>query len=212
MRAVSGHAAGPGRILRTQPGIGVSNQGGTGGVTSLRIRGEENYRTRFFLDGMDISDSSSPQTTARVEQLLSSGIARVEILRGPQGLIYGADAGGVVNITTAAPTEGVSGDVSAEGGRFGTRQFAGAVNGGNGTLDFSLSAADFETDGFNAMTATTIQRCTGASAGTPRTSCACRWLRGMWKATTNTTVALAPTSTPPMIARMTFSSRPGARA
>tara|TARA_R110002049_G_scaffold84341_1_gene214622 strand:+ start:3334 stop:5220 length:1887 start_codon:yes stop_codon:yes gene_type:complete len=137
-------------ILRTQPGIGVSNQGGTGGVTSLRIRGEENYRTRFFLDGMDISDSSSPQTTARVEQLLSSGIARVEILRGPQGLIYGADAGGVVNITTAAPTEGVSGDVSAEGGRFGTRQFAGAVNGGNGTLDFSLSAADFETDGFNA--------------------------------------------------------------
>ncbi len=137
-------------ILRTQPGIGVSNQGGPGSVTSLRIRGEENYRTRFFLDGMDISDSSSPQTTTRVEQLLSSGIARVEILRGPQGLVYGADAGGVVNITTAVPTEGLSGNVSAETGRFGTQQLAGAVNGGNGTLDFSLSAADFETDGINA--------------------------------------------------------------
>ena len=38
-----------------------------------------------------------------MEQLLSSGIQRVEILRGPQGLMYGADAGGVVNISTIAP-------------------------------------------------------------------------------------------------------------
>ncbi|MEZ5502923.1 MAG: TonB-dependent receptor plug domain-containing protein [Halioglobus sp.] len=96
-------------ILRTQPGVQVSNAGGPGGATSFRIRGEDGYRTMMLLDGIDISDTSSPQVSPRVEQLLSSGVQRVEILRGPQGLMYGADAGGVVNITTFAPEQGAGG-------------------------------------------------------------------------------------------------------
>lgn len=139
-------------VLRTQPGVQVSNAGGAGAPSPLRIRGEEGYRTMMLLDGIDISDTSSPQIGPRVEQLLSSGVQRVEILRGPQGLMYGADAGGVVNITTIAPEEGFGGDLSAEGGRYGTRQFAGNVGGGNDTVDFNLSGADFKTDGFNART------------------------------------------------------------
>lgn len=139
-------------ILRTQPGVAVSNTGGAGSPTSLKIRGEEGYRTLMLLDGIDISDTSSPQIGPRVEQLLSSGIQRVEILRGPQGLLYGADAGGVVNITTLAPREGFGGEVSAEGGRYGTQQFAGNIGGGNDTVDFNLSAADYQTDGFNSRT------------------------------------------------------------
>jgi vitamin B12 transporter len=145
-------------VLRTQPGVAVSNGGGPGAVSSLRIRGEESYRTLMLLDGIDISDTSSPRVEPRVEQLLSYGVQRVEILRGPQGLMYGADAGGVVNITTLAPTEGLGGALSAEGGRYGTRQFAGNVGGGNDTVDFNLSAADYKTDGFNARTDDTVLR------------------------------------------------------
>jgi len=137
-------------ILRTQTGVAVSNAGGPGGASSMRIRGEEGFRTLILLDGIDISDTSSPQTGPRVEQLLSSGVQRVEILRGPQGLMYGADAGGVVNISTIAPSEGFGGELSAEGGRYGTQQFAGNIGGGNDDVDFTLSAADFQTDGFNA--------------------------------------------------------------
>jgi vitamin B12 transporter len=139
-------------VLRTQPGIGVTNSGGAGGVTSLRIRGEENYRTRVYLDDIDISDTSSPQFAPRLEHLLSSGIQRVEILRGPQGLVYGADAGGVVNISTLTPGSGLAGQASAEGGRYGTQQYAGNLGGGNDVVDFSMMAADFDTDGFNART------------------------------------------------------------
>lgn len=145
-------------VLRTQPAVSVTNTGGAGSATSLRIRGEEGYRTLVLLDGIDISDTSGPQVSPRFEQLLSSGIQRVEILRGPQGLMYGADAGGVVNISTIAPTEGFGGEVSAEGGRYGTSQVAGNLGGGNETIDFNLSAADFETDGFNARTTDTVLR------------------------------------------------------
>ena len=109
-------------ILRSQPAIGVSNSGGAGKPTALRIRGEEGFRTQVLLDGINISDASGTQIGPNLEHLMSAGINRVEILRGPQGLMYGADAGGIVNITTAAPSEGLTGELSAEGGRYGTQQ------------------------------------------------------------------------------------------
>ncbi len=143
-------------VLRTQPGVAVSNTGGNGSAATLRIRGEEGYRTLVLLDGIDISDTSGPQVSPRFEQLLSSAVQRVEILRGPQGLMYGADAGGVVNISTIAPTQGLGGEVSAEGGRYGSSQLAGNVGGGNDTVDFNLSVADFQTDGFNARDTDTV--------------------------------------------------------
>jgi len=65
-------------------------------------------------------------------------------------MVYGADAGGVVNITTRAPGDGFNGDVSAEGGRYDTRQLATNLAYGSDTLGGVLSVADFSTDGFNA--------------------------------------------------------------
>ncbi len=143
-------------VLTTQPSIGISTNGGPGSTTALRIRGEENLRTLVLIDGMDISDTSGTQVGPRIENLLSAGIHRVEILRGPQGLMYGADAGGVINITSYAPEQGFGGDVSAEGGRYGSRQFAANVGGKNDTGDFSLSVSDFETDGYNARSTDTV--------------------------------------------------------
>lgn len=137
-------------ILRTQPSVAVSNNGGAGKVSSLRVRGEEAFRTRVMVDGIDISDTTAPQFGPRLEQLLSSGIQRVEILRGPQGLMYGADAGGVVNISTRVPGEGWRGDVSAEAGRYGTRLLSASLAGGNDAVDGSLSLADLDSDGFNS--------------------------------------------------------------
>ena len=144
--------------LRTQPAVSVSNTGGAGKAATLRIRGEEGYRTLVLLDGIDISDTSSPQVSPRMEQLMSAGIQRVEILRGPQGLMYGADAGGVINITTRTPDDGLGGQVSAEGGRYGTQQFAASIGARSEVGDIHLSASDFSTDGFNSRTTDTVLR------------------------------------------------------
>ena len=53
-------------ILRTQPGVAVSNAGGPGGSSAMRIRGEDGFRTLVLLDGIDISDTASPQAGPRV--------------------------------------------------------------------------------------------------------------------------------------------------
>lgn len=137
-------------LLRSQPAVAASNNGGPGKATTLRIRGEEGYRTLVLFDGIDISDTSGPQFSPRLEQLLTQGIERIEILRGPQGLMYGADAGGVINMRSATPGEGLSGAASLEAGRYGTQQLSGRIGGDFDRVDLLLSATQFETDGFNS--------------------------------------------------------------
>ena len=145
-------------IMRTQPGVAASNNGGAGKATSVRVRGEEGFRTMVILDGIDMSDTSGTQVGPRMEHLLSAGIERVEILRGPQGLSYGADAGGIINIQTTAPRDGFGGRITAEAGRYGTQQLGGTIGGGSEEADFLLSVADLESDGFNARDTDTDMR------------------------------------------------------
>jgi len=145
-------------VLRYEPAVSVSNTGGAGGATSVRIRGENGFRTKVLIDGIDITNTAAPQAGPHFEQLTSAGIERVEILRGPQGLMYGADAGGVVAITTPRGQSGITGGVSGEFGRYDTRQFAGNLAGGSDAADFSVSATQMETDGFNATTGDTLLR------------------------------------------------------
>ena len=110
-------------VLRTQPGIGVSNSGGLGKHTILRIRGEEGYRTLLVIDGIKAVDPSVPQAAPSFDSLLAtSDLQRIEVLRGPQGFIYGADAGGVINVMTKRGEDGLGAEVGLEYGEYATRK------------------------------------------------------------------------------------------
>jgi vitamin B12 transporter len=142
--------------LRYEPAISVTSSGGPGTSTSVRIRGEDGYRTKVYIDGIDITDNSSPQAGPNFGNLLTGGIDRIEILRGPEGLSYGADAGGVITMYTATPQAGFSGGAEVEGGRYGTQQYSGHVSGGSELLDGAMMVERLETDGYNTLSTDTV--------------------------------------------------------
>src|SRR5262245_54593262 len=136
-------------VLRTQTGIGVSNSGGTGKNTAAFIRGEDSFRTLLMIDGVKALDPSAPQVTPSFDSLLAtSDLQRVEVLRGPQGFIYGADAGGVVNVMTQRGADALGGQLAVEYGDYATRKVDATLSGGNDKGDYFVSAVDLQTDGF----------------------------------------------------------------
>ena len=138
-------------LLKIMPGINISNSGGIGKTSALRIRGEENYRTKIIIDGIDISDPTGTQAQPQIEHILTSEIEQIEILRGPQGMMYGADSGGIINIITKQPKEGeTQAKISAELGRYDTSRLSGNIRAKEGKFSYSLSATQQKTDGFSA--------------------------------------------------------------
>ena len=139
-----------GSLLDTQPGVTVTMDGGFGKAAAVRIRGEEGFRTRIVLDGINIADPSSPQISPRIEHILASELTRVEILRGPQGLLWGADAGGVVLMSTIdqAATTGLDASVEIGGNEFGQAAIKGTYAGEQ--ITGTLSVATLESEGINA--------------------------------------------------------------
>lgn len=136
--------------LRNLPGVTVTRQGGAGALTSVRLRGEEGYRTRLMMDGIPLSDVSAPQAMPRFELMMGNQLERVEVLRGPQGLIYGADAGGVVSVFSRQAERPFEADITMEGGGLQTFLVDANVRGHSDRLAYSVSGTDYSSRGFNA--------------------------------------------------------------
>ena len=143
-------------VIRQTGAIGASSNGGIGSTSSIRIRGEEGFRTLILFDGLRLSDPSAPQANTPVEHLLSSGITKVEILRGPQGLSYGADAGGIISISSKPTKEGLKISLDGQSGSFETAQGNIALSAANQGLDFSIFASNLNVEGYNVKASDTI--------------------------------------------------------
>jgi vitamin B12 transporter len=144
-------------VLKAQPSITATNSGGVGSTTALRVRGEEGYRTLVRIDGVDISDPTGPQVGPQLAHLQSANISRVEILRGSQGLAYGADAGGVINIYSGSPSDEFSGNIISEFGRYDTQNLSANMGASNEKFDYFIAASDYKTNGFNSRLDDTSQ-------------------------------------------------------
>ncbi len=138
-------------LLVTTPGVTVTRNGTVGALTSVRIRGAEADQTLVVIDGVRVNDPSSTGGGFNFGNLLSSSVERIEILRGPNSVPWGSQAiGGVVNIITAAPTEGVQARANAEYG-YADSVFASAgVSGKSGPVSGSLTGGYLRTDGISS--------------------------------------------------------------
>jgi len=139
-------------VLRGQPGVTVTQTGGPGGQVSVRLRGEEGYRTLLLIDGIKVSDPSGTQNLSYFTNLPASGIERIEIVRGPQSLLYGAEAiGGVINVITKRGAPGIQYGGTVLAGSFGTTDVQAYVRGASGIFDWAVQGDRYDTDGFSAQ-------------------------------------------------------------
>ncbi|MBA2411542.1 MAG: TonB-dependent receptor, partial [Burkholderiaceae bacterium] len=134
--------------LREVPGIAVSRLGPAGTNTQVRIRGAEANHTVVLIDGVRINDPFTSEVD--FAHLLSAQIERIEILRGPQSVLYGSEAiGGVISIFTKRGAPDVQADATAEGGSFSTYSGTAALRGASQIFNYALSASALKTDGTN---------------------------------------------------------------
>jgi vitamin B12 transporter len=138
-------------ILSRVPGVSFSRNGGVGGATSVYIRGAEAGQSVFLIDGVRLNDATSTDNGFNFGNLLVGDIARVEVLRGPQSVLWGSQAiGGVINMITADPTAPFEADLTAEGGSHAWGYGRAGVGGKSERVTWRASAAYLTTDGISA--------------------------------------------------------------
>ncbi len=131
-------------VLDAVPGLNVVQTGGPGGQTSVFMRGTDSNHVKVLIDGVDVSDPSSPVGSFDFGQLLTGDIERIEVLRGPQSGLYGSDAiGGVISITTKKGSGPPKVTASVEGGSYGTLNEKVGLSGSSSIFNYSFNVDHF---------------------------------------------------------------------
>lgn len=138
--------------LQTVPGVSIATRGGLGGQTSAFIRGGSSAQTLVLIDGVRLNDLTSPNGAFDFGALMTGNIGRVEILRGPNSVIWGSQAiGGVVNVQSIAPVSGFEGRMASEYGSYDTKRLNANIAGTSGALEGSMGGAFVKSDGISAL-------------------------------------------------------------
>lgn len=138
-------------LLKTVPGVDIVQSGGTGSGSSIFLRGSNSSHTLVLIDGVEMNDPATGSSFDPAHVTLEN-IQRVEILRGPQSVLYGSDAmAGVIQIFTKAGWDKPTVQLSTEAGSFGTFTESANLRGKHKQLDYSLSATRSDIDGFSSI-------------------------------------------------------------
>ena len=137
-------------ILREQVGIGMVNVGPMGGTSTLFMRGAGSQSSLVMIDGVQVK--SNTVGSFDFSNLQMDNIERIEILRGPQSHLWGADAvGGVINIVTKRGQGKPTHSLAFEGGSFATFKETLSSSGALGKFDYSTSASRTDSEGFSSF-------------------------------------------------------------
>lgn len=136
--------------LERTPGVAITRSGGVGQNTQVRMRGFTTKHVLVMIDGVKLNNPSEGDNQFGIDHLLLDNVERVEVLRGPQSGVYGADAvAGVINVVTKRP----QGPLELRGtGMYGsndTYELSAGAQAGNETFGFSSLVSYYDTKGIS---------------------------------------------------------------
>lgn len=138
------------QALQGLPGMSITQDGGPVQRSTLFLRGAKGNATKVLINGVSMNDNSA-FGGADLAQFPIKLIDRIEVLRGPQGVLHGADAmAGVINIITKKGSEKPSVFLNAEAGSYNTCQAGVGTSGNINGLGYYAYAEKFHTGGFSA--------------------------------------------------------------
>jgi vitamin B12 transporter len=131
--------------IRVMAGVTFAQSGSFGGVTSLFLRGGESKYVKVLVDGVSVND---PGGAFDFGTLTVDNVDRIEVVRGPASVLYGADAvTGVIQIFTRRGRGDLRAVLGARGGTYGSSDADATITAGLANGDFSLSLARHSTRG-----------------------------------------------------------------
>lgn len=131
--------------------IAMTQSGGAGQNASMFVRGMDNKRTIVLIDGIRYNDPTTVSSVAQFEHIMLSNVERIEIIKGAQSGVWGADASGaVINIVTTKAAKGLHGAANMEIGSFGTKRSALEASYKGERFDIVAGGSYYKTEGFSA--------------------------------------------------------------
>jgi vitamin B12 transporter len=133
--------------LRNVPGVEIRRSGASGKTSSVTIRGANANQVQVLVDGLRVKSPTLGQVD--LSDISPDLIERIEVIRGAQSTLYGADAiGGVINIITRKGKGGPFQATIQQGvGNYDTLVSRATVSGAWKILNYALSASHFESNG-----------------------------------------------------------------
>jgi iron complex outermembrane receptor protein len=137
-----------GDLLVEVPGVAVTRSGGVGDFATVSLRGSNPDEVRFYVDGVPLAVASGGSID--LSTLPLGDVERIEIYRGTTPIGFAESAlGGIVSITTRAPTGPPRFTLRAGAGSFATRFGDATASGSTGRLHVYAGAHAIVADGFD---------------------------------------------------------------
>ncbi len=138
-------------LLRV-PGLSVRRDGGRPGARpAFFLRGTDSDQTLVLIDGIELHDPSFPNREPFLDHLTVDNVERIEVLRGPQSVLYGSDSiGGVINIITRKGEGEPAFSARFEAGSFATFSESASFRAAGDHFHYSLTGTRIDSKGFSA--------------------------------------------------------------
>lgn len=138
--------------LQSLGGVDIQSSGGLGSQSTVTINGLSGKNVLILIDGISYNDPSTLNNTSPLEHLLLENIERIEVLKGSQSAVWGANAsGGVINIITKKPSDGTHGSLHLKAGSFGTKEAGVTLSHKTDNYYINLSHDSLKSNSFSSI-------------------------------------------------------------